>query len=415
MSELIDTSLPHADAAAAGANVAAATNAPLCWIVDNEPSMRHFLSLTLNGFGIDTLEYADDDKLKKEAKSRLPDLIFLNISSDSSDAISSILMLRSRGYTGSVQLIGRRNSEVLEYVRKIGVEYKLNMLPVLQKPISTETLVKIIHDLKLVLAIDASKQIDLTEALKQNWVEFWYQPVVDLRKKRLASIEAFARARHPQHGVILPGGFLGNATNSSIMTLSELAILSALKAGLKFAKVGVNLPVTVNVPIEALQTLSIERLVNDFHADPRYWPGLIIDVPEEQIVSNLRLIDDLSRRLKRVNVKLAVDNFGRSEQPLCSTKELPFAQLKLDRLFVARDQGAANAVRCKTMINLAHNFGTTAVAIGIENAADAMALTALGCDLGQGFLLGQPMAQERFISLLRRRVAIENQSRRRFA
>ncbi len=85
-------------------------------------------------------------------------------------------------------------------------------------------------------------------------------------------------------------------------------------------------------------------------------------------------------------------------------KELPFAELKLDRTFVT-DCGTdkVNAPLCKTVIDLAHNFGSVAVAIGIEKASDALALVSMGCDYGQGFLLGQPMPEERFISLLRQR------------
>jgi len=83
---------------------------------------------------------------------------------------------------------------------------------------------------------------------------------------------------------------------------------------------------------------------------------------------------------------------------------LPFAELKLDRAFVA-DCGSdkVNAPLCKTVIDLAHNFGSIAVAIGIERASDAMALVSMGCDCGQGFLLGQPMPEERFASLSRQR------------
>ena len=58
------------------------------------------------------------------------------------------------------------------------------------------------------------------------------------------------------------------------------------------------------------------------------------------------------------------------------------------------------------MIDLAHNFGRLAVAIGIEKAADAIALVSMGCDFGQGFLLGQPMPEERFIALLKQRVTV---------
>ena len=55
------------------------------------------------------------------------------------------------------------------------------------------------------------------------------------------------------------------------------------------------------------------------------------------------------------------------------------------------------------MIDLAHNFGSVTVAVGIEKASDALALVSMGCDYGQGFLLGQPMPEERFISLLKQR------------
>ena len=87
-------------------------------------------------------------------------------------------------------------------------------------------------------------------------------------------------------------------------------------------------------------------------------------------------------------------------------KELPFAELKLDRAFVT-DCGTdkVNAPLCKSVIDLAHNFGSLALAIGIEKASDALALVSMGCDYGQGFLLGQPMPEERFISLLRQRAA----------
>ena len=106
------------------------------------------------------------------------------------------------------------------------------------------------------------------------------------------------------------------------------------------------------------------------------------------------------------------DDFGRGYSSLVRLKELPFAELKLDRTFVT-DCGTdkVNAPICKTVIDLAHNFGSLAVAIGIEKASDALALTSMGCDLGQGFLLGQPMPEERFASLLRQRGAGQTQNK----
>ena len=76
---------------------------------------------------------------------------------------------------------------------------------------------------------------------------------------------------------------------------------------------------------------------------------------------------------------------------------MPFEELKLDKSFVA-DCGTdkVNAPLCKTVIDLAHNFGRYVVAVGIEKAADAVALVSMGCDYGQGYLLGQPMPRGAF-------------------
>ena len=116
------------------------------------------------------------------------------------------------------------------------------------------------------------------------------------------------------------------------------------------------------------------------------------------------MANDITKKLQHLDVRLAIDNFGRGYSSFARLKELPFAEIKLDRAFVT-DCGSdkVNAPLCKTVIDLAHNFGSIAVAVGIEKASDALALVSMGCDHGQGFLLGQPMPEERFISLLKQR------------
>jgi len=378
--------------------------APLCYAVDDEPSIRHFLSLILHGSGIDTVEFPDGAAMRAAIETRLPDLVFHNIAIESTDTIDSMMALGARGFTGSVQLMSARGLAVLEHVKTTGVQQKLNMLPVLKKPFETEATVRILQDLKLGLAPATAARIGLDEALDNDWIEFWYQPKIDLRKRRLAGAEAYARARHPQHGVVLPATFMPGAPDASVLKLSELALSSALKAGASFAAIGLNLRLTVNIPVPALVELPVEEIVRAHRINPQKWAGLIIDVPEEQIVTDLALAGALTKKLEHINVKLAIDDFGRGYSSLARLGELPFAELKLDRHFVA-DCGTdrVNAPLCKTVIDLAHNFGRTAVAMGIEKASDAVALVNMGCDFGQGFLLGQPMPEERFISLLRQR------------
>ena len=375
----------------------------LCYVVDEDASIRQFLSLVLHGSGIDTMEFPDGAALRKATDNRLPALIFHDVALDSGDAIESMTALAARGFQGAVQLTSSRGAAVLERVKNIGVERKLNMLPVLKKPYETDAVVKIIRELKLGMSA-ANARIELEQALDNNWIEFWYQPKIDLRKKQLAGAEAYARARHPQHGVVLPAAFMPGAPEASIIRLSELALASALKTGSIFTKLGVNIPLTINIQPAILLKLPIEEIVMARQPNPDKWPGLIIDVREQDIIYNLALAVDISKRLAAHNVRLAVDEFGRGYSALVQLGQMPFAELKLDRKFIA-DCGSdkINMPLCKSVIDLAHNFQRNAVAMGIEKAADALALISMGCDFGQGFLLGQPMPEERFIALMRQR------------
>jgi predicted signal transduction protein with EAL and GGDEF domain len=171
------------------------------------------------------------------------------------------------------------------------------------------------------------------------------------------------------------GAFLPGATEADLIALSERALAHTLKAALNFTKLGVNLRPAVNIPVNALVKIAVADIVQTYIPQFEKWPGLIIDVTEEQIVTDLALAAELTKSLQHLDVKLAIDDFGRGYSSLVRLKELPFAELKLDRAFVT-DCGTdkVNAPLCKTVIDLAHNFGSRAVAIGIEKASDALAL-----------------------------------------
>ena len=168
-----------------------------------------------------------------------------------------------------------------------------------------------------------------------------------------------------------------------------------------------NLRIALNISIAALVKLPVGDIVQAHHSEAENWPGLILDLTEEQIVKEISLACDMSEKLAPHNVRLAIDDFGRAYSALTKVKDLPFAEMKLDRSFVT-DCGTdkVNAPICKTVIDLAHSFGALAVGIGIEKASELTALVSMGCDLGQGFLLGQPMPSERFISLLKQRANV---------
>jgi EAL domain-containing protein (putative c-di-GMP-specific phosphodiesterase class I) len=280
---------------------------------------------------------------------------------------------------------------------------------VLEKPFDTAAVKAVIHELELGDDAANAGRVELAEALANDWIEFWYQPKIDLRKKRLAGAETLARCRHPRYGTLAPAAFMPNAAAADLLTLSERALASSLQTARTLSKVGIHLRFAVNMPVDALDKLPIAELVRAHRDRVEQWSGLIIDVIEEQIVADLALAAHAAKTLAPLNVRLAIDDFGRGYSSLARLKQLPFAEIKLDRSFVT-DCGTdrTNAPLCKSVIDLAHNFGSAAVAVGIERAADVLALTSMGCDLGQGYLLGQPMPEERLVSLLRQRAAGQN-------
>ncbi|MFL6932656.1 MAG: EAL domain-containing protein [Xanthobacteraceae bacterium] len=134
------------------------------------------------------------------------------------------------------------------------------------------------------------------------------------------------------------------------------------------------------------------------------------DLTEDQIASDLKLVHEVGAELQPSGIAFAIDDFGRGYLPMARLQELPrFSEFKLDRGFVAgcaADKG--HAAIGKTVIDLAHNFGSEAVAVGVEDPADANALAKMGCDVAQGHLFAQPMAMERFQALLRQRAEQTN-------
>ncbi len=251
----------------------------------------------------------------------------------------------------------------------------------------------------------ARPRIAITEALRNNWCEIWYQPKIDLKRKCLAGAEALARIRHPQFGVLQPGDFLPEVDENSIAELAQQALLATLLDWTMFDEAGFNLHLAVNVPAHVLFKLPIPQLVAEYQPKSERWPGLILEVTEDQIVRDAALANEIATRLRVSGVTIALDEFGAGYSSFSSLRALPFAELKIDQSFVSGcATDAANAAICQTAIDLAHRFGSAAVAEGVERTADLQTLMVMGCDFGQGPLIAPPMPKERFLELLRQRV-----------
>jgi EAL domain-containing protein (putative c-di-GMP-specific phosphodiesterase class I) len=251
----------------------------------------------------------------------------------------------------------------------------------------------------------AAAPISLDEALRNGWLEIWYQPKIDLKRKCLAGAEALARIRHPQQGMLWPESFLPGVDEVTIAQLTEHALHATMRNWTTFSDAGFNLHLAINVPASVLTTLPIAEIVARDRPTSDAWPGLILEVSEDQIVRDIAQAQQIATELKACGVTIAIDDFGAGYSSFSSLRDLPFAELKLDGSFVKNcATDATNAAICQTAIDLAHRFGSVAVAEGIETMTDLQALMVMGCDFGQGMLVAPPMPKERFLELLRQRM-----------
>ncbi len=377
-------------------------SAPLCFLVDAESDFRQDFSKLLRGLGVETVEFADSKRLVENIDNQNPDIIFINLNSASPyDCVRALMSLRESSYAGRVQLIGGCDTAFLENFRKIGIDSSLKMLPVLQKPIEHSTIRQIARNCELGGPPVPPPKLSLAEALTNDWIEFWYQPKIDFKRVQVIGAEAIARFCHPEFGVLPPARFLSGAADDDLIELTRRALLNAINTSLTFDKLGLQLKIAINISVETLVKVPVAEMIVKHRPQHDQWPGLVFDVTERQVVNEIALLSARFHELKKHGVVLAIDDFGRGNSSFAIFKHLPCAEIKIDRSFVnGCSTNKSNLSICKTMIQMAHNFQTKAVAVGIEAFADARELIDLDCDIGQGFLLGKPMREHDFIRMI---------------
>ena len=127
-------------------------------------------------------------------------------------------------------------------------------------------------------------KVQLTEALRKNWLELWYQPKVDLKSLSVAGAEGLLRARHPELGMVLPENILPPPGDPSYAPLSAFVVERAVADWKRFANQGLLLKLAVNVPISVLISPDFIRLVRrNLPQDPDF-PGLILEITEDEVI-----------------------------------------------------------------------------------------------------------------------------------
>jgi EAL domain-containing protein (putative c-di-GMP-specific phosphodiesterase class I) len=165
--------------------------------------------------------------------------------------------------------------------------------------------------------------------------------------------------------------------------------------------------VAVNLSVSNLQDVAlpdqVEMLLDAFDVPAS---ALILEITEDVLMADAARSQQVMAGLRRLGVRLSIDDYGTGYSSLSYLRALPVDELKLDRSFVSdltSDERAAAIVR--STLQLSRDLGMSLVVEGVEDAATLAALRAWGCDFAQGYHIGRPMPAERFLTWLAARPA----------
>ncbi|MGH2918765.1 MAG: putative bifunctional diguanylate cyclase/phosphodiesterase [Solirubrobacteraceae bacterium] len=224
-----------------------------------------------------------------------------------------------------------------------------------------------------------------------------YQPIVRLEDATVVGCEALVRWNHPRRGLLSPDAFIPLAEdNGLVVPIGTWVLDEACRQAAAWRQRGIDMSISVNVSPRQLNQpdfVDIVRQTLSQRGLPA--PSLCLEITETAMVRRLERLAPRLERLKRLGVRLAMDDFGRGFSSLSHLRGLPIDVIKIDGSFVDSVSvvGPDRAI-IAAIVSLGHEMGLTVIAEHIERDDQLAALRRLGCPLGQGYLFAPPNPPE---------------------
>ena len=232
---------------------------------------------------------------------------------------------------------------------------------------------------------------DLRRALEKGELRMHYQPLLSLSSDAFVGAEALVRWQHPQRGLLGPGEFVPVAEETGLIAPLGAWVLG--EAVRQAAAWGGSRRVSINLSPRQLTDSDVPALLRRALAETGIDPARIeLEITETVLLEQSEEAVAALRRLKRMGVRIVLDDFGTGWSSLSYLKRFPLDGLKIDREFVSglgvepEDTAIVSAV-----LSMARALGLAVIAEGVETEEQLEWLRRLECPYAQGYLLGRPM------------------------
>ena len=249
---------------------------------------------------------------------------------------------------------------------------------------------------------------ELRRAIEGGELRLHYQPKISLEDGNVVGMEALARWEHPTRGLVPPDEFIPLAEETDLIhPLGKWVLEEACARGREWQLLyphASELVMSVNISAKQFQQpdliTDLKRTLRETGLAPHH---LQLEITESVVTDDLDFATRVLRELKALDIKLAVDDFGKGYSSLTSLKRFPLDDLKIDRSFV-EDLGRSSqdAAIAKLVIDLAHVVGMQAVGEGVETPEQLRQLQRMGCDVVQGYYFYRPLPTSMASALLAR-------------
>ncbi|WP_027574263.1 bifunctional diguanylate cyclase/phosphodiesterase [Bradyrhizobium sp. WSM1743] len=255
-------------------------------------------------------------------------------------------------------------------------------------------------------ALDAKAQsrrkieVELRDAIQNDVLRPYYQPLIDLQSGRITGFEALVRWPHAERGMVSPAEFIPVAEDTGL--INPLGGLMLRRACLDAAAWPDDVRVAVNLSPLQFRSGNLLSMVTDALKHSGLPPRrLELEITETLLLEKSAQVLATLHALRALGVRISMDDFGTGYSSLSYLRSFPFDKIKIDQSFV-RDLGANREAQAiiRSIVSLGKGLGVTITAEGVETEAELSCLRAEGCHEGQGFLFSKARPNAEIISLL---------------